>query len=247
MERTLYLELAHRLESGQPVAVATVVRSWGSTPREVGAKMLVDAQGRIQGTIGGGCGEAEAWQVAREVLKGAPAQVVHIDLTEDIDSESGKVCGGRQDALVELLDPEDLMARALARAIREGCEPGRELALMVVLGPTGAGDRPRQGTPQAAPSGGPAAGTRLALLGPEELVGTLGDGQADCQALELARQCLARQRAEVVPVSIGEASFDVFIDVLVPSQDVVVAGAGHIARPLCRMASLCGVSRDGDR
>lgn len=240
MERALYLELADRLESGQPVAVATVVRSWGSTPREVGAKMLVDARGRIQGTIGGGCGEAEAWQVARDVLKGAPAQVVHIDLTEDVDSDSGKVCGGRQDALVELLDPEDLRARALARAIREGCEPGRELALMVVLGPTGAGDWRRGVTPQAAPSGGPAPGTRLSLVGPEELVGTLGDAQADCQALEHARKCLARHRAEVVPVLIGEASFDVFIDVLVPSQEVVVAGAGHIARPLCRMASLCG-------
>ena len=240
MERAFYLELAERLESGHSVVMATVVRSWGSTPREMGAKMLVDAQGRIHGSIGGGGGEAKAWQVAREVWKGAPTQVIHIDLTGEAESDIGNVCGGRQDVLVELLNPEDLRARALARAIREGCEPGRELALLVVLGLTGPGDWHRGETPPAPPSAGPVPGTRLSLVGPEELVGTLGDAQADSQILEHARKCLARQGSEVFPISVGKASFDVFIDVLVPSQELVVAGAGHVARPLCRMASLCG-------
>ncbi len=242
MERALYLDLASRLEAGNPVAVATLVRAWGSTPREVGAKMLIDPEGRIAGTIGGGCGEAEAWQVAREAMKGGNPRLVHVNLTEDFDDASGRICGGRLDVLVEGLRPDSVRDRALARALREGCEEGRELALMAVLGPTSSADwrRPEAVAVSEGVAGEVALGTRLALVPPENLVGSLGDRQAEQALLEQARQALRQQKPTVVSVDVGGQPWDVFIDVMVPAQELVIAGAGHIARPLCRMAALCG-------
>lgn len=237
-ERTLYLDLAERLAAGHPVAVATLVRAWGSVPREVGAKMLVDPAGRIAGTIGGGCGEAEVWQEARDLLAAAtPARTVHVDLTEDIESDSGKVCGGRFDVLVEGLRPEVPAAQALARSVQAGCQPGHELVLLVVLGPSGT---PSWQDPGAVRPEGIPVGTRLALVEPGGLVGTLGEPEADRQLRDLARQALRRQAAGVATVEVRGVPHDVFLDVLASPPELYIAGAGHIARPLTRMASLCG-------
>ena len=62
--REIFRELLEDLERGETVAMATIVRRKGSVPREVGAKMLVQRDGRISGTVGGGCGEAEVWRSA---------------------------------------------------------------------------------------------------------------------------------------------------------------------------------------
>ena len=60
----------HELKSlHDKIALATVVNTRGSTPREKGAKMIIFPNGKFEGTIGGGCGEAEVWQTAMEALK----------------------------------------------------------------------------------------------------------------------------------------------------------------------------------
>ena len=71
----IWAEALRTLERGQPFALATVVNVRGSTPREVGAKMIVREDGQF-GTIGGGCGEAEVFRKARVLLeeKNEPAR-----------------------------------------------------------------------------------------------------------------------------------------------------------------------------
>jgi xanthine/CO dehydrogenase XdhC/CoxF family maturation factor len=96
----VYAEIAKALETGEPVALATVASARGSTPRKPGAKMLVRLDGTSMGTIGGGCGEAEVWQKAMEVLETGRPQVVQVDLTTPIDGED-KICGGVMDVFVE--------------------------------------------------------------------------------------------------------------------------------------------------
>ncbi|HEU0055017.1 MAG TPA: XdhC family protein [Longimicrobium sp.] len=86
---------------GRPVALATIVRSRGSTPRGVGSKMLVDPDRGLTGTVGGGCGEAEVIEAAREVIATGTPRVVRVDLTEDLFSWSPAVCGGVFDVFVE--------------------------------------------------------------------------------------------------------------------------------------------------
>jgi xanthine dehydrogenase accessory factor len=102
MQDEVYRELMNAIEQGQPVVLATVARTRGSTPRKTGAKMVVRKDGSFFGTIGGGCGEAEVWQEAMEVLADGEARIVTVDLTQPTDGED-KICGGVMDVFVERL------------------------------------------------------------------------------------------------------------------------------------------------
>ena len=69
MNREVFAAVADALDRGEPAALVTIVSTTGSTPQRVGAKMLVFADGRTVGTIGGGCYENEAFWKAREAIK----------------------------------------------------------------------------------------------------------------------------------------------------------------------------------
>ena len=102
MQDEIYRELATAIENGEPVVLATVARTRGSTPRKTGAKMVVRRDGSFFGTIGGGCGEAEVWQEAMDAFGDGKARIVTVDLTEPTDGED-KICGGLMDVFVERL------------------------------------------------------------------------------------------------------------------------------------------------
>ena len=102
MQDEIYREIAGAIERGEPVVLATVARTRGSTPRKTGAKMVVRQDGSFFGTIGGGCGEAEVWQEAMAVLDDGRARIVTVDLTEPTDGDD-KICGGVMDVFVERL------------------------------------------------------------------------------------------------------------------------------------------------
>ena len=87
MQDEVFNEIEIALEQGKPLAVATVAASRGSTPRKPGAKMAVREDGTFCGTIGGGCGEAEVWQAAMDVLSSGKPQLVIVDLTESAEGE----------------------------------------------------------------------------------------------------------------------------------------------------------------
>lgn len=98
----VYAEIQNAVSAGEPVVVATVAQTFGSTPRKTGAKMVIRRDGSFVGTIGGGCGEAEIWQEAMEILDGGDPRVVTVDLTEPTDGED-KICGGVMRVFVERL------------------------------------------------------------------------------------------------------------------------------------------------
>lgn len=100
MQDEIYKAINEAVERGEPVVLATVARTRGSTPRKTGAKMVVRGDGSFFGTIGGGCGEAEVWQEAMGVLDDGKARIVTVDLTEPTDGED-KICGGVMDVFVE--------------------------------------------------------------------------------------------------------------------------------------------------
>ncbi len=99
------LEAAVRAEAaGEPAALVTVVATEGSTPQKAGAKMLVHADGRIVGTIGGGCLEAEMTWRAREAIENHRVQLASYDLTPEQAGEDGLVCGGRMQVFIEPIE-----------------------------------------------------------------------------------------------------------------------------------------------
>jgi xanthine dehydrogenase accessory factor len=96
---------AEALERGDAVALVTIVRAQGSTPQRVGAKMLVYADGRTVGTIGGGCYENDAFWKAREAIASGKPQVIRYDLTDDFAQETGLICGGQMEVYIDPLTP----------------------------------------------------------------------------------------------------------------------------------------------
>ncbi len=100
----VFEEIAASLDTGQPLVVATVASSRGSTPRKPGAKMAIRPDGSFCGTIGGGCGEAEVWQAAMDTMRDGQPRLVTVDLTEDVEGDD-KICGGIMDVFVERFSP----------------------------------------------------------------------------------------------------------------------------------------------
>lgn len=88
-------------EDGRQAVIATIVHAKGSTPRGIGSRMLIDLEQGLTGTVGGGCGEAQVIEAAREVFETGEPQIVRVDLTEDLFSWSPAVCGGIFDVLIE--------------------------------------------------------------------------------------------------------------------------------------------------
>jgi xanthine dehydrogenase accessory factor len=101
----VFAALGEALTRGEEVALVTIVSANGSTPQRVGAKMLVYADGRVVGTIGGGCYENEALWKAREALKTHKACTVRYELADDFAAESGLICGGQMEVFIEPIEP----------------------------------------------------------------------------------------------------------------------------------------------
>ena len=101
MNKEVFSALSDALDEGQEVALVTIVAATGSTPQRVGAKMLVYADGRTVGTIGGGCYENDAFWKAREAIKARRPLTVKYELNDDFAQETGLVCGGQMEVFIE--------------------------------------------------------------------------------------------------------------------------------------------------
>lgn len=105
MNQEVFAALGEALTRAEDVALVTIVATNGSTPQRVGAKMLVYADGRTVGTIGGGCYEHDAFWKAKESLKSRTATRVRYELDDDFAQENGLVCGGQMDVFIEPIEP----------------------------------------------------------------------------------------------------------------------------------------------
>lgn len=105
MNHEVFAALGEALTRGEEAALVTIIAARGSTPQRVGAKMLVFADGRTVGTIGGGCYENDAFWKAREVLKTRKPVTLKYELADDFAEETGLVCGGQMDVFIEPVEP----------------------------------------------------------------------------------------------------------------------------------------------
>ena len=101
VNQEVFAALSEALSKGEEVALVTITNSTGSTPQRVGAKMLVYADGRTVGTIGGGCYENDAFWKAREAIKAHRPLNVKYELNDDFAQETGLVCGGQMEVFIE--------------------------------------------------------------------------------------------------------------------------------------------------
>jgi xanthine dehydrogenase accessory factor len=231
----IWPEAVRTLERGKKFALATVVNVRGSTPREVGAKMIVRDDGQF-GTIGGGCGEAEVFRKARVLLEeGAGARLTDVDLTGDFDQHEIGTCGGIMDVFIDIWSPgRDL---ELARMLSDAAAHSRPAALLTVVDP---------GRDAAAPLGARAvldpeladARLRTPIELPGRAIAQLAVRAADGVAalIEIGAAGGANPITHIEPS--GEPRL--FLDPIAGAQRLVIAGAGHIAQPLAQLGSMLG-------
>jgi len=231
----IWIEAAKTLERGKPFALATVVNVRGSTPREIGAKMLVRGDGQV-GTIGGGCGEAEVFRKAQLVLEhSGAARIEEVDLTGDFDQQQIGTCGGIMDVFVDLWLPE--RDRQIARALADASLQNQPIGLVTLV---------QAGNTQAE------TGART-LLRPNE-----GGAGISTLPVQLARGALADLLERVASVEPALLEIEaggklrevshidenpaprLFVDPLPGAQRLIIVGAGHIAQPLCALAAMLG-------
>ncbi|MFN7977007.1 MAG: XdhC/CoxI family protein [Vicinamibacterales bacterium] len=105
MNQEVFAALGEAMKRAEDVALVTIVATNGSTPQRVGAKMLVFADGRTVGTVGGGCYENDAFWKAREALKSRKPLRVKYELDDDFAQENGLVCGGQMEVFIEPIEP----------------------------------------------------------------------------------------------------------------------------------------------
>ena len=105
----VYDEITRAQAAGRKLAIANIVTTAGSTPQGKGAKLIVHEDGRMQGTVGGGCVEADVWAEAKEALYDNAARMCFFTLRDNPDvppDEEGMVCGGEMEVFIEVWSPK---------------------------------------------------------------------------------------------------------------------------------------------
>jgi xanthine dehydrogenase accessory factor len=102
-------EVLHELEQwtrdGEEIALATVVETWGSSPRPLGSKMVITRSGKMAGSVSNGCIEGAVFEEAQKVLKSGKAKLAAFGVADEVAFEVGLACGGHIEVYVEPLTP----------------------------------------------------------------------------------------------------------------------------------------------
>ncbi len=222
------------LAEGKPLVLATIIRTRGSVPREVGAKMVIGRSGQPFGTIGGGCGEGEVLRRAYPLFEQTmPSRVVQVDLTGDFDQEEIQVCGGLMDVALDLWQPDD--HRDLAHALAEATRLHQATALVTAIDALPgipAGTKSCLSVNSKGATLSPALGLEPEIL--QALADALVGGMP--QLLSISPDGKVFKDAAAT----GKEWPQIFVDVQPGLQTLLIVGAGHIAQPLCDIGHLLG-------
>ncbi|MBC6404689.1 MAG: XdhC family protein [Rhodospirillales bacterium] len=91
-------------DEGREVALATVVATWGSSPRPVGSQLLMDSAGNLEGSVSGGCIEGAVAMEARAVMGGGAPKLLTYGVTDEAAWTVGLACGGEVKVFVEAVE-----------------------------------------------------------------------------------------------------------------------------------------------
>lgn len=105
--REVLPEIRQWRERGDRVALATVVKVWGSAPRPLGSKMAISSRGEMAGSVSGGCVEGAVYEEAQSVLETGEPKLLDYGVSNETAWSVGLSCGGRIEVFVERLEEED--------------------------------------------------------------------------------------------------------------------------------------------
>ena len=213
----IYHQLAGLLERKERLAFAVLVETKGSTPQKCGAKAIFLPDGRILGTLGGGCLEAETRQKALRAIETGESFSFRAVLDDDFGWDDGLICGGSVQTFVQP-------------------DPGRSKVWQALL----ADPAKRQRRVLATITTGDHVGKRALFAGSELIVAD--DLPADLLS-ELSAQCaglLGEAEPEPLSLALPDLPLSVYFEPILPQPVLVVCGGGHIGCAIGKIAAWSG-------
>lgn len=212
--REMLSEIEQWLADGKQVALATVVKVYGSAPRPLGSKMAVSSAGDMVGSVSAGCVEGNVFQHAQEVLKTGIPKLMEYGITDEMAFEAvGLLCGGNIDVYIEPLE------MTIFSALKEALTEQKLVALATVLT-------------------GETAGQKMLLFPDGRAEGNLGAWTHVVQAAAMERMKTQHTERRTFETETGAA--DIFIEIFPPPQRLIIIGAVHIAMVLATIAKTLG-------
>ena len=198
---------------GKPIALATVVKTWGSAPRKVGAKMAISAEGAMAGSVSGGCVEGAVVESALATIEASNTTLLEFGVADETAWTVGLACGGMIDVFVE---PFDAAIQRQVDGWIANDEAGAVISILKgmedVLGK------------KATLHNGVWSGGISAELDPE--------------IEQIARAALSKRKHQRAMLS--DEQTEIFVDVIMPPPTLIIVGGVHIAQALIEIAQVMG-------
>jgi xanthine dehydrogenase accessory factor len=208
--RDILSELDRWHAEQKPMALATVVQTWGSSPRRAGAKMVVASDGQFSGSVSGGCVENAVIEAALDVIKTGQARLLHFGVADETAWQVGLACGGSIDIFVRPLDTNFF---SLLRAAWMD-EQAHCIHATVIRGPWLG---------------------REVLIREDEAV--IGDFPALSRLRNVTHESSSQRKSR--RAMLGEEN-EVFLEWISPPPTLVVVGGVHITIALVSLAKITG-------
>ncbi len=208
--------------SGEKFTIATVTRTWSSSPRPIGATMAVSQSGEIVGSVSGGCVEGALYEASLEVLASGVPKCVTYGISDDSAFAVGLTCGGTIELYIQVIDK---LSFPDLEIVIDAIENARPIAIATLI------------------SENKKIGSRMILMKDTKL-GSLGNAGLDHSVTEDARGLL--ERGTTRTLKMGESGqqrmedLTVFIESYAPAPRMIVFGAIDFASAVARIGKFLG-------
>ncbi len=203
---------------GDAVALATVVKTGGATPRPLGAKMIVNARGEFAGSVSGGCVEGAVIEEARRVLKTGKPKLLKYGIADETAWDVGLSCGGMIEVWLEIGSWKlEVGKPGWLDEIERAIELDELCALATIVS-------------------GANVGAQMIVYADGRTSGDLGDAALTAQVARDAQRAMEHE----MPENRAYGDAEIFIDVFAPKPKLVIFGGVHTAIPLTQFAQTLG-------
>ena len=211
--RDILADLTRWRSEDKSIALATVIQTWGSSPRGVGSKMAITMDGKMTGSVSGGCVENAVVEAGIQSLKTNRPQLLHFGVTNETAWEVGLACGGSIDVFVKPLE-NDFFGKLLS-----ACNNISPFVIATVIrGP----DR--------------SLGREFLIHENDRSAGWFGNGLEE-QILDLSSEILSQRNTRRIALN---DEVELFIETILPQPTLILIGGVHIALALASLAKTLG-------
>jgi len=211
--RDILTDLVRWQAEGKPIALATVVQTWGSSPRGVGSKMALTLDGNVTGSVSGGCVENAVVEAGIQVLKTNRPQLLHFGVVDETAWKVGLACGGSIDVFVKPL--ENIFFEETRSALKDDTQ---SVIATVIRSPD------------------EFLGRELLICDSCRFTNWIGNGW-DKDVLELASKISSQGTSQRIALN---DEIEIFFEIISPPPTLIMVGGVHIAVALTSLAKTLG-------